>query len=78
DRTIADAAASVRPVLDDAGVKRAPLAAFSGGASYALSTAATLGDRVTGVDLVAGATPPSLTDDAPAVQRLLTGLASAT
>ncbi|TKX57899.1 alpha/beta hydrolase [Halorubrum sp. SS7] len=78
DRTIADAAASVRPVLDDAGVERAPLAAFSGGAPYALSTAATLGERVTAVDLVAGATPPSLTDDAPAVQRLLTGLASAT
>ncbi|QKG92609.1 alpha/beta hydrolase [Halorubrum salinarum] len=78
DRTIADAAASVRPVLDDAGVDCAPLAAFSGGAPYALSTAATLGERVTGVDLVAGATPPSFTDDAPAVQRFLTGLASAT
>ncbi|TKX58036.1 alpha/beta hydrolase [Halorubrum sp. ASP1] len=77
-RTIADAAASVRPVLDDAGAERAPLVAFSGGAPYALSTAATLGDRVTCVDLVAGATPPSFTEDAPAVQRLLTGLASAT
>ena len=78
DRTVADAAASVRPVLDDAGVESAPLVAFSGGAPYALSTAATPGERVTGVDLIAGATPPSFTDDTPAVQRLLTGLASAT
>ena len=78
DRTVADAAASVRPVLDDAGVESAPLVAFSGGAPYALSTAAMPGDRVTGVDLIAGATPPAFTDDTPAVQRLLTGLASAT
>lgn len=78
DRTVGDAAASVRPVLDDAGVERAAIVAFSGGAPYALSTAATLGDRVTGVDVVAGATPPSFGDDTPAVQRLLSGLAAAT
>ena len=78
DRTVADAAASVRPVMDDAGVERAALVAFSGGAPYALSTAATLGDRVSAVDVVAGATPPSVAPDTPAVQRLLTGLAGAT
>ncbi|WP_371163449.1 alpha/beta fold hydrolase [Halorubrum miltondacostae] len=78
DRTVGDAAASVRPVLDDLGVERASLVAFSGGAPYAISTAASLGDRVTGVDVVAGATPPSFGDDTPAVQRLLSGLAAAT
>ncbi|WP_297886054.1 alpha/beta fold hydrolase [uncultured Halorubrum sp.] len=78
DRTVGDAAASVRPVLDDLGVERAALVAFSGGAPHALATAASLGDRVTGVDLVAGATPPSFGGDTPAVQRLLSGLAAAT
>ncbi|TKX43125.1 alpha/beta hydrolase [Halorubrum sp. SD690R] len=77
-RTVGDAAASVRPVLNDLGVERAALVAFSGGAPYTLATAASLGDRVTGVDLVAGATPPSFGDDTPAVQRLLSGLAAAT
>lgn len=76
ERSVADAAAFVTPVLDDAGVDAARLAGFSGGGPYALSTAATRPDRVEGVDVIAGATPPTVGGDAPAVQRLLGTLAT--
>ncbi|WP_295717376.1 alpha/beta fold hydrolase, partial [uncultured Halovibrio sp.] len=39
NRSVADAAEFVTPVLDDAGVDTARLVAFSGGGPYALSTA---------------------------------------
>jgi len=75
-RSVADAAAFVTPVLDDADVDAARLAGFSGGGPYALSTAATRPDRVDGVDVIAGATPPTVGGDAPAVQRLIATLAT--
>lgn len=71
DRSLADAATVVEAVLDDAGVERAGLVAFSGGAPHALATASVCPDRLTRVDIVAGATPPSVTETTPAVQRLL-------
>jgi len=78
DRSIADAGRFVTAVLDDAGVEAAGLIAFSGGAAHALATAASDPARVTRVDVVSGATPPSVTDATPTVQRLLAGLATAT
>lgn len=78
DRTIADASRFVTAVLDDAGIETAGLIAFSGGTPHALATAADDPARVTRVDVVSGATPPSVTDTTPTVQRLLTGMATAT
>jgi len=78
ERSVQDAARFVTPVLDDAGVDTAGLVAFSGGSPYALATATTVPDRITRVDVVAGATPPTIDDETPAVQRLLTGLATTT
>lgn len=78
ERAVQDAPRFVTPVLDDAGVDTAGLVAFSGGSPYALATAATVPDRITRVDVVAGATPPTTDDETPAVQRLLTGLATTT
>ncbi|WP_255151454.1 alpha/beta fold hydrolase [Halorarius halobius] len=75
DRTLADTAAFVEPVLDDAGVDRARVAGFSGGGPHALALAATAPERVTGVELVSTAAPPSL-HDRPTAQRLLHGLAA--
>jgi pimeloyl-ACP methyl ester carboxylesterase len=76
DRTVDDGGRVVAAVLDDAGVDRAGVVAFSGGAPYALAAAATHPGRVGRVDLVAGATPPGLGTSPPAIQRLLGGLAT--
>jgi len=78
ERSIRDADRYVRAVLDDANVQRSGLVAFSGGAPHALATAARCPDIVTRIDVVAGATPPDATDEMPAMQRLLTGLATRT
>ena len=77
DRT-ADDGRVVAAVLDDAGVDRAGVVAFSGGAPHALAAAAAHPERVSRVDLVAGATPPDLAPSPPAVQRLLGWLATRT
>jgi len=76
-RSVSDGATVVTAVLDDAGVERAGLIAFSGGCPYALATAATCPERVDRVDVISGATPPDTGDD-PAIQRLLRGLATRT
>ncbi|UPV76482.1 alpha/beta hydrolase (plasmid) [Halorussus limi] len=68
----------LRAVLDDAGVSRVGVVAFSGGAAHALAFAATCGERVTEIDLVSGATPPSLRDETPVTIRLLGALAAKT
>ena len=78
NRSMRDAADFVTPVLDDADVQTAGFVAFSGGSPYALSTAATRTDRIDQLDVVAGATPPAVSDGTPAIQRLLTGLATTT
>lgn len=74
-RRLSDTGEFVTPVLDAAGVSRAGVVGFSGGGPCALALAATHGDRVRDVDVVAGATPPSLGRNAPAVQRLLATVA---
>jgi pimeloyl-ACP methyl ester carboxylesterase len=76
-RDLTDTGAFVAPVLDDAGVDRAGVVGFSGGGPHALAFAATHADRVTSVDVVAGATPPAC-PPTPRVQRLLGRLASTT
>ncbi|MFC6784712.1 alpha/beta fold hydrolase [Halobaculum halobium] len=76
DRSIRDAAEFVTPVLDDAGVETADIVGFSGGGPYALATAADRPDRIEHVDVIAGATPPSADGNMPAVQRLVTRLAT--
>lgn len=78
DRTPTDAGEYVRGVLDDAGVSRVGVVAFSGGSVHALALAATCEESVTEVDLVSGATPPSLQSGTPAVVRLLGTLAERT
>jgi len=75
DRAVGEAAEFLVPIFDDAGVETATLVAFSGGAPYALAAATTTA-RIDRVDVVAGATPPAVSDSTPAVQRLLTGLAT--
>ena len=77
-RSITDTARVVTAVLDDAGVERAGLIAFSGGCPYALAAAATDPARVERVDVIAGATPADVGGDDPAIQRLLRGLATTT
>ncbi|SEO88916.1 Pimeloyl-ACP methyl ester carboxylesterase [Halorientalis persicus] len=76
-RSISDTARVVTAVLEDVGVERAGVVAFSGGCPYALATAATSPERVDRVDVISGATPPDAGDD-PAIQRVLGGLATRT
>ena len=78
DRSVADAGTYLADVLDDAGVESAGVIGFSGGGAHALALAATQPDRVGSVDLVAGATPPSVATETPTPQRVLSGLAGAT
>lgn len=68
----------VEAVVADAGVDTAGLLAFSGGAPHALATAAAVPERVAGVTVVAGATPPDHADALPTTQRVLGGLAAHT
>jgi pimeloyl-ACP methyl ester carboxylesterase len=77
-RSLADAGAYVTTVLDDAGVDRCGVVAFSGGAPHALAVAATHGERIRAVDVVAGATPPDVDAETPRTQRLLGALATTT
>ncbi|QCC47968.1 alpha/beta fold hydrolase [Halobellus limi] len=77
-RTVRDGAQCAAAVLDDADVDSAGAVAFSGGAPYALAAAATRSDRIDRVDLVSGAVPPEMTEEPPAIQRLLRGMAAAT
>ncbi|ESP87192.1 alpha/beta fold hydrolase [Candidatus Halobonum tyrrellensis] len=78
DRTLADAGTTVGAVLDDAGVRRAGVVGFSGGGPHALALAATRRDLVDGVDVVAGAVPPSLRSTRPLAVRLAETLAATT
>jgi pimeloyl-ACP methyl ester carboxylesterase len=73
---VGDAPEFLLPVLDDAGVQTAGLVAFSGGSPSALATAASRPDRIDRVDIVSGATPPTLSEATPRVQRVLAGLAT--
>ncbi|NUV82857.1 alpha/beta fold hydrolase [Streptomyces sp. CAI-155] len=57
DRTVASAAADVRPVTDALGVGRFTVLGHSGGGPHALACAALLGDRVLGAATVAGLAP---------------------
>lgn len=75
-RSIRDAGRILEPVLDDAGVKTAGVVAFSGGAPHALAAAQTHGERIDRLDVIAGATPPEVSEGAPLVQRVLTELAT--
>jgi pimeloyl-ACP methyl ester carboxylesterase len=76
--SVRDAAEFVLPVLDDADVETVGLIAFSGGGPYALSTAAVRADRVSHVDIIAGATPPTVSEETPAIQQLLSKIATTT
>lgn len=78
DRSIADAGTYLTDLLDDAGVESAGVIGFSGGGAHALALAATRPDRVESVDVVAGTTPPSVTEETPTPQRVLSGLAGTT
>lgn len=78
DRSVRDADRFVTAVLDDADVETAGLIAFSGGAPYAVATAAAQPDRIDRLDIVAGATPPDLTDERPTIQQILCGMATTT
>ena len=77
ERSIRDSGRIVAAVLDDAGIEQVGVVGFSGGGPHALTVAATHPDRVTSVDVLSGATPPSV-GPTPLAQRLLAGLAAAT
>ncbi|ELZ35109.1 hydrolase or acyltransferase of alpha/beta superfamily protein [Halogeometricum pallidum JCM 14848] len=70
-RTLGDAGRAVAAVLDDADVARAGLVGFSGGGPHALAAAATRGERVRRVDVVAGAVPPQIRSSPPLTLRAL-------
>lgn len=76
DRSISDAGTFLTAVLDDASVETAGLVAFSGGSAHALAAASAHPDRIDRVDVVAGATPPSVTTETPTPLRVLSGLAT--
>ncbi|EMA31547.1 alpha/beta fold hydrolase [Natronobacterium lacisalsi] len=76
DRSIDDAGEFVGALLDDADVGTAGIVGFSGGCPYALAAAASLPERIDRVDVVAGATPPDVSEATPAMQRFLAGLAT--
>jgi pimeloyl-ACP methyl ester carboxylesterase len=73
-RELADTAAFVEPILDDAGVESAGVVGFSGGGPHALALASA-SDRVRGVDLVSTAVPPECVENPPRVQATLDTLA---
>lgn len=77
-RSITDAGTYTTAVLDDADIETATLLAFSGGCPHAIATAATHGDRVDRVDIISGATPPSVSENTPTVQQVLATLATRT
>jgi pimeloyl-ACP methyl ester carboxylesterase len=77
-QTPVETAVDLAAVLDHAGVDDARVVGFSGGALSALALAATTDSRVTRVDVVSGAAPPSLRSSTPPVQRLLATLAGRT
>lgn len=52
------------------------VAAFSAGAPYALTAAATMPDRVVSVDILSGSTPPAFVEDRPAIHRVFGFLAA--
>ncbi len=78
ERSMDDIGAVVAAVLDDAGVDRVGVIGFSGGGPHALAVAATHPDRVRSVDVISGATPPTVGDGPPAMQRLLASMAAST
>ena len=78
DRSIDDAETWVADLLDDAGVDSAGAVAFSGGSAPAIAAAAGLPDRIDRVDVVAGATPPRVSETTPTPQRVLSTLAGST
>lgn len=78
ERSVRDGEGFVTAVLDDAGVDSAGVVAFSGGSPYALAAAATAPERVERVDIVAGATPPDVSEETPTVQQVLARLATTT
>jgi pimeloyl-ACP methyl ester carboxylesterase len=78
ERSVRDAEAFLTPLFDEVEAERVGLVAFSGGAPYALAAAATCPERVDRTDLVAGATPPELSEATPALQRVLGRLATTT
>ena len=75
-RSITDAGAYTTAVLDDADIETATLLAFSGGCPQAIAAAATHGDRVDRVEIISGATPPSVSEETPAIQQVLATLAT--
>ncbi|MFB6120616.1 MAG: alpha/beta fold hydrolase [Halobacteriaceae archaeon] len=78
DRSLADAGALTAAVLDDVGAEAARVIGFSGGGPHALAAAATRPVRISSVDVVAGAVPPSLRATPPAPLRVLESLAART
>lgn len=77
-RSISDAGQFASAVLDDADVQTAHCLAFSGGSKHAIATAGTHNERISTVNLVSGATPPTISTETPSMQRILTTLARRT
>lgn len=77
-RVPAETTDDITTVMDDADVERASIVGFSSGARYAFALAAMNADRVADIHLVSGATPSSLQDEIPPIQRLLGTLARTT
>lgn len=68
----------LEPLLADAGVERARVVAFSGGAADALALGSERPDLVDRLGLVSGAVPPSGAEATPRLQRLLGRLGATT
>lgn len=77
-RSPTDAAGWFEPLFADAGVGRARVVAFSGGAADALALGSERPDLVDRIDLVSGAAPPSVAAATPRLQGLLGRLAATT
>ena len=73
-----DAPAWAEPLLADAGVERARVVAFSGGAADALALGAERPGLVESIDLVSGASAPAVAAATPRLQRFLGRLAEST
>lgn len=76
ERSPTDVAKSVDAVLADVGVSRAGIVAFSGGSPYAYAVANESRATIDSIDVIAGAVPPSLQSESPAIVRLLGSLAT--
>lgn len=76
DPAIRDPGELVTVVLDEFDIESAELIAFSGSSRHAVAAATGQESRLSSVDIVSGATPPSVSEETPGLQRVFFEIAT--